>query len=113
MTLTDVTIYNAQVPDNKEELQGRIEGSWIIVNTGRHTKWGVYDLATGMKLFHAAPSLKAAREVIAEIADAGLELEPAGRWDGPKFGDAKSYTSESIRAISLIVRPHVNVWTGR
>ena len=111
--MIDIDIYDTTAPDNKRTLPGRISGPWAIVNTGRHTKWGVYDLATGMKLFHAAPTLKAAMAVIQEITDAGLELEAAGRWDGPAFGDAKSYTSESIRAISAIVRPHVNTWTGR
>ena len=111
--LTDVTIYNTQAPGNKETLPGRVEGPWFIVNTGRHTKWGVYDAKTGMKLFHAAPTLATALAVVDEINAAGLALEPKSSWDGVQFGDATAYTSESIRAISLIVRPHVNVWTGR
>ena len=49
----DVTIYDKDAADQRRTLPGRTIGPWTVVNTGRHTKWGVYDTATGMRLFHA------------------------------------------------------------
>lgn len=113
--LQDVTIYNKDMPEQREALRGRIEGPWVIVNRGRHLKWGLFDKATGMRLAHAAPSLKAVRDLVAEIDAAGLALEnnPRG-WDyehGPVWGDHKSYTGESIRAIGAVVLPAVTAWS--
>jgi hypothetical protein len=93
-----------------KEILGRKIGPWLVANTGRHTKWGVYDAATGMRLAHAMPSLKSATDLLKEIEAAGLEFEKSdGRdyVDGPRWGDSKSYKSESIRAVALIVRPYL------
>jgi hypothetical protein len=114
--LQEVAIYNKDMPEQRETLKGRTEGPWVIVNRGPHLKWGLFDRATGMRLAHAAPTLQAVRNLIAEIDAAGLELEVSSKWayeHGPQWGDSKSYTSESIRALGRIVAPHSGAWTGR
>jgi len=109
----DVTIYDKTAADQRKTLPGRTIGKWTVANTGRHTKWTVCDTATGMRLFHACPTLTEAKKILTRLQLAGLELEPASRWDGVVWGDHKSYTSESIRAISEITTPYVKEWTGR
>lgn len=113
--LQEVAIYNRNMPEQREALKGRIEGNWLIVNRGPHLKWGLFDQATGMRIAHAAPTLKAVRDLVADIDAAGLQLEKSTGWDyvdGPLWGDHKSYTSESIRAIGAIVQPIAKAWTA-
>lgn len=115
MALQDVVVYNKNAEDKRETLKGRIEGPWIIVNRGRHMKWGFYDAGTGMRIAHAAPTLKDVRDLVARLADAGLQLEKSVGWDyveGPVWGDHKSYTSESIRAIGAVVGPLQKAWVN-
>lgn len=109
----DVTIYNKNVTDQRITLRGRTIGPWTVVNTGRHTKWGVYDTQTGMRIFHACPTLTEAKRILAQLERNGLELVPASRWDGVLWGDHTSYEGESIRAIAAVVRPYEAKWTGR
>jgi hypothetical protein len=110
--MIEYNIYNKTAPNTRQTVQGRIRGPWGIHNTGnRHTGWAVHDIATGYRLFHGAPTLKAANTVLDAIDAAGLELDNSHSWDEPQWGDHKSYTSDSIQAIGTIVRPYLTTWT--
>lgn len=117
MKLEDVRTYNKLNSDQTDEGRGYRLGQWIVCYKGPHIGWGVYDAGTGYRILHALRTRAAAIGLVDRIEEARLQLEGSPGWKYhpdstdpakhvPVWGDPKSWTSESIRAIGLIAREY-------